>query len=749
MCGFQKKYVSLQSGLILSDKKMKKKIYLTLVCALFTAVAVAQRADYTKMSAMVRDLVRQQRTERKEAKAVRHNQELCAFVRIANGAENVLQENGSRVLAQFGDICIASIPLRSLAPLSMDSRVLRIEARQSHSLLMDSTAMHVNALPVYNGTNLPQAYTGAGVVVGVEDVGFDLTHPTFSDSTATHYRVRRFWDFLSTDTVGSQLYVGAEYTTESEIKAYAHSRDGLILTHGTHTAGGAAGSGFDSKYRGMAWESDLCLVSNAVANDREFIDSADVYKYTYATDALGYKYIFDYAASQGKPCVISFSEGSHQDFRGDDQLFYAIIDSLMAPGRIFVAAAGNEGHLINYVPKPAGTVSAGVYAAHYTSNRVFVTAKADAPVTFRTTIYAGSSPVVADIASAAVLSGADSTRTDTLRTAAGDYIVEIAAYPSCYNSAETAYDIVVQSPEPSSIGISPRVSLQLVGSGTEAEMYAVSGYFLNQDELTDGLSERNVHSPGSAPAAICVGATGYRTSFINYLGEERIFGSGTNGERSHYSSTGPTLDLRTKPDVMAPGTNIISACSSYYIENNPHAAGIQSVVKMFDYNGRNYGWSSASGTSMATPVVAGAIALWLQAKPTLTKDEIMDVFSRTCTRYDAALTYPNNLYGYGQIDVYRGLLDILGLDGIGEISNTHTPAQIRVNDRRLTLSFSETVAQSFTVRIYSTEGKLLISTKMTGGQSTCQMDLSHLPKGVYAVQINGADSINGSTLIRL
>lgn len=45
----------------------------------------------------------------------------------------------------------------------------------------------------------------------------------------------------------------------------------------------------------------------------------------------------------------------------------------------------------------------------------------------------------------------------------------------------------------------------------------------------------------------------------------------------------------------------------------PEAGDIRSDVAHFAFNGRTYAWNSNTGTSMATPVVAGAIALWLQA----------------------------------------------------------------------------------------------------------------------------------------
>ena len=81
--------------------------------------------------------------------------------------------------------------------------------------------------------------------------------------------------------------------------------DGNVQTHGTHTAGIAAGSGFDSPYGGIAPDADLCLVCNATGDDAAII-----------------KYIFDYAASVGKPCVINFSEGSPESAHDEDRLYY-------------------------------------------------------------------------------------------------------------------------------------------------------------------------------------------------------------------------------------------------------------------------------------------------------------------------------------------------------------------------------------------------------------------------------------------
>jgi subtilisin family serine protease len=677
---------------------------------------------------------------------------VCAFIRLAasgsDSGEELLTANGCHILARFGDIFIASVPLHKLASLSLHPRVLRIEAERGTQSLTDSVPLQVNALPAYAGTQLPQAFTGAGTVVGVMDIGFDLTHPNFYDASATTYRIRRFWDQLSTDTLGSSLYVGADYTTQGSLLAYAHSRDGLDQTHGTHTAGIAAGSGYDSPYRGLAWGSDLCLVSNAVSADVALIDTADYYKYTYATDALGFKYIFDYAQSVGKPCVINFSEGSPQDFRGDDQLYYTILDSLTGPGRIIVSAAGNTGALNNYIRKPVGMARAGSFLTA-TNGYLMHTIKSADNFTTRLTFYVpGQAPTVCDIASADVLAAQDSTWTTTLVLGGDSCVVMLMAYKSGYEPSDIVYDLYVDGPK--TLGDGLPLSVALMGEAADVALYRVSGYLVTSSldaTLADGDASHGILSPASAPGVICVGATSYRDHVVNYHGEVKQYDQGHLGERGPYSSMGPTYDGRVKPDVMAPGTNIISSYSSYYLEHHPSANDIDWDVKHFDFNGRTYAWNSNSGTSMASPVVAGAIALWLEADPRLTAADCLDIFARTCTRPDASLTYPNNLYGYGQIDVYAGLLEVLRRSSTGLSSVFATPKvsglSCQVTPTHLVLTAAQPADAAFDVAVYSLQGTLMQQAHFPPGASVYQMPITSLPIGTYAVKVSGSSNISG------
>ena len=716
------------------------------MCLLSISV-FAQRPQYAKMSPLLRQLARTSSNIRHYSPSIRTTS-VCAFVKVDDGGDEALRQKGCQVLARAGQIRIANIPVSQLGALSLDHRILRMEARQGTQLTNDQMATHLNALPVYAGQNLPQAFTGKGVVVGVMDVGFDLTHPTFYNNDTTQYRIRRFWDMLTQDTIGSPLYVGRDYAGRDELLALGHSRDGLDLTHGTHTAGTVAGSGWHSSYRGMAPDADLCLVANVVNDDFIYIDSADVYKYTFATDALGFKYLFDYAKSVGKPCVASFSEGSTQDFWGYDQLYYEMLDSLVGPGRIIVSAAGNNAWQKSWFRKPAGLLSAGSFIING-SQEMLLTFKSSDDFRLRFVLYSNQCDTL-EIKMSDVLAQSDSTLSSVLKL--NDYLLAVntEAYPSCYHADEMCYDVTVLTTR--SVGIDYPLSVEVVGRDADVEYYRVNGQLVTNDlnpQLNAGDGSHSILSPSSAPCVICVGATSYRDSVQNLNGEWKKFWPGHGGVRVEPSSVGPTFDGRIKPDVRAPGNNIISSYSSFYMETHPDNNDLTWDVEHFDFNGRTYAWNSNSGTSMACPAVAGAIALWLQARPDLTPAEVMDVLSHTARHYDESMTWPNNEYGNGEIDVYRGLLYILGVDGIPAISHQHTKARVFSSDRQLRVVLQELSTTPLRVSIYNMSGHLVKATALEKGQTDYTVSLDSLPAGVYAVQLSGSPTVSGSTLIRL
>ena len=85
-------------------------------------------------------------------------------------------------------------------------------------------------------------------------------------------------------------------------------------------------------------------------------------------------------------------------------------------------------------------------------------------------------------------------------------------------------------------------------------------------------------------------------------------------------------------------------------------------------------YDSASGPSMACPHVAGIIALWLQAKPGLTFEQVKDVLKNSCDTDEFTAKAPLR-WGYGKINAQKGLNYLLTLDGIEEVQSTVPQSQ--------------------------------------------------------------------------
>ena len=325
------------------------------------------------------------------------------------------------------------------------------------------------------------------------------------------------------------------------------------------------------------------------------------------------------------------------------------------------------------------------------------------------------------------------------------------AYPSSYDESHIVYEVAIKTTQ--RFGYAGYfLSAEIVGEGVEADFYAVTGSIQSKPSynpnLTNGDNSHCIYSPGSAPAVICVGSTAYRTGLYNNEGKFVVSNWGENGEVARYSSIGPTADGRIKPDVLANGTNVVSSYSSFYREEHPTDNTWD--IAYSDYGDRRYPWHSDLGTSMSTPIVSGIIALWLEACPNLTADDVKDVFAKTCIRHDPSLEYPNNSYGWGEIDAYRGLLYLLGLDGIEEISKEQPQrVGISMKDQQIDFTFAEPLQESVTVSVFTTAGIKVQNLSLPQGTTQSSVNISSLPTGVYAVQLHSRQpGITGSVLIR-
>jgi subtilisin family serine protease len=130
----------------------------------------------------------------------------------------------------------------------------------------------------------------------------------------------------------------------------------------------------------------------------------------------------------------------------------------------------------------------------------------------------------------------------------------------------------------------------------------------------------------AGPGASTVGPPGVARRVIT-------IGAADKSDRiASFSSRGPTSDGRTKPDVVFPGVSIVAA----------RATGTSMGAPVGDR------YTSASGTSMATPHASGSVALLLEAYPSLTPADVKDVLMRTAKN----LGLDGNTQGAGRAQVY-------------------------------------------------------------------------------------------------
>ena len=357
-----------------------------------------------------------------------------------------------------------------------------------------------------------------------------------------------------------------------------------------------------------------------------------------------------------------------------------------------------------------------------------------------------------------VASCKDAMRRDTITVGENTYIQTSYAYRSAFHEDQWAMDVTIDGT--GHVGYDYPLSVELTGEGSAAEMFLMNGTMCEDDAnpyIADADITHGILSPGSAPAVICVGGTACRPIFTNADGERIEQSWGVNGERGNYSSVGPTFDGRTKPDVMAPGANVVSLINHDFTDNtdNPNAKDLKSyTVYKEDIDNIHYEWTALGGTSMSTPAVAGIIALWLQANPHLTPQDVLGVMERTsrsCGDYGEKTPW---YCGYGMIDAYSGLLDVLGMTNIEGLSREQSNRwDVRVTKERHLIIYDRTQeGGKANVKVFDTTGRLCrtmtFATVISSDGTYADISLADMPKGVYAIQID-SEKQPGSALIRL
>lgn len=657
------------------------------------------------------------------------------------------ERHSCRLIDRVGRIYIVDIPLAKVAELSQNDTIERVEAERMPRPAMEVTPQQVNATGIYAGDNLPQAYTGDGVVAGVFDCYYDFTHPAFQDADGD-LRVQYYYDFHWPNADGT---LGHALETAAEIAALEHSQNTRNGIHGTHVMGIMVGSAVNGQLQGMAPEADIYAVD--FNSDREEFEGES--GPTSATAVLGFKYIFDKAEEANKPCVINFSSCETVTLTSQRILEGEALQALVGPGRIIVSACGNDGIRACYLEKGPSDYQAGTGIKNGIAGGHLIDMDLVTPVNQLVRFDFFGMQLVGGGIEGTIMFNTDSisqvnsaTFTTTVSMGQVQLTVEVSPYQ---DPRGTVYHIQGTLPHITYLVLCGATVL-LTGNGP-AWMYSDIGF--NSLTNVTGVPQycfaqpgHSVSWPANLPDIIAVGATGYKNTFTNIAGQTNTdmldFAPNQPGHIAKFSSCGPTFDERIKPDVVAPGLNINAAYNSFYADYDYIAKNLTSTVP---YNGKTYHYLAESGTSMASPVVAGIIALWLQAKPDLTPAEALEAIRETATHPDNTLAYPNNTYGYGQIDAYRGLLYVLDLPSrIPDLSQEQPQGvQFRVENRTLYVDFGDAHPKRITLNVYALDGRLLLT---RNGRN--HINLSSLKDGVYAVQVvTDQRKTTGSTLIRL
>lgn len=656
---------------------------------------------------------------------------VLALVNTDEIDENALNQLGVINDTRLNQLWTMRVPIEHFSSLTNVSGIKFIEVAEPVSEFLHIAVTDTKADSVHAGFGgLANGYTGKGVVIAIIDWGFDYTHPVFYDTTLTDLRLSRAWDQNKTvGTPPSGYSFGTEYVGQNALLAAQHDTNYVFgySSHGSHVAGIAGGSGGGTAYLGAAPDAELIFIS--LRRDApSLID--------------GFNYVKEYAESVNKPCVFNMSFGSHLGPHDGTSMKNIGIDNLHDSGVIFVGSAGNNGtptnnfHLDhNFSETPTDTLRTVVNFANEPEQfgqtlSMWGSANSDFAVSL---LLVNSSNLSDTIHFMPFHSSLDEpTFIDTILLNNDDtLIVRMLSVSEAPVNLKPNIRMEVKNTS------SHRVVLQAISSNTHLHIwnnvrmnnrYTNWGVPLtnNYPGAVSGDNDYGLGEPaGVGKNVITVGS--YRAEFLTPNGNLMY------GQLSNFSSKGPTVDERVKPDISSTGQVVRSSVNSFDTT--------QTQIDEIEFNGRTYGFASFSGTSMSAPMVTGIVALMLEANPTLNVNDLKYILKTTARLDDKTgeIGPEGHLqWGWGKANALAAVIAAeTFISSVNEIEIAEDFFDVYPNPASgvLNITLHDGLnGEIQQVELFQIDGK---ENKLIAGKSSekITVNVSDLPNGMYIVKV--------------
>lgn len=565
-----------------------------------------------------------------------------------------LADLGVKILGNYGKVAILSVPVRKLNDLAELKEIAYLNTDHKCHLMNDSAriATQVDSLQVeqlYEEMGLDMPYDGSGVLAGIVDAGIDFQHAAFRDENG-NTRIRMIQEYDTREGMYPEDMSKVRKTITNPEEISAHVAEPGTMSHGSHTACTMAGTSVTFSgglnIQGMAPKAEL-LLSNMYSTKGETYDS-------YCMDAIFSQ--IQYAEKAEKPIVINNSYGDTSVFCDGKTAFSSFEESLSGPGRILCFSSGNSNNdssCLEYeFVSDTDTLRTILYDVES-----FYRNGIDAYV-----VNEDSIPVKVELGCYDFINGQ--------KFAYSYYSYEDSAFidenDAIIRGNEKIHDnrYLAKIHLPGGYAFDEKfpyfISLSITGKQGSRVRVVYPEKNLKSIRIpgfTDGNGVNSFDYQCESDSVISVGSYTTKTKLNIYSGKT-MESQSQRFVPSSFSSYGVCKYGKPIPDVMAPGEYLLSAVNAY---DSTHV-DLHTNEPIFKYDfdyiesfGRRsfYGWMR--GTSMSCPVVAGIIALWLQANPKLSVGDIREVIQYSSIIPPEIEDYPSYSIGYGYINAARGL----------------------------------------------------------------------------------------------